>query len=185
MLLIVGLGNPGREYEHTRHNMGFDVLDMLADSLGVTFDRTGFKGVYTKTSYLGEDLILLKPTTYMNLSGESIIQALNFYKLSTQEMIVIYDDMDTPVGHIKLKIKGSSGGHNGIKSIIAQTGTEEFARIKVGTGHPANKDIVDYVLNKPSKEEEPLIYTAQKNAVEAIKVSIKDSFNKAMTMYNK
>ena len=126
--LIVGLGNPGREYE--------------------------------------------KPQTYMNLSGESIIQVLNFYKIPIENMIVVYDDMDTPLGHIKLKIKGSSGGHNGIKSIIANLGTEEFNRIKVGIGHPESHNIIDYVLKRPNKEEEPLIYTAQKNAVEALKVAL-------------
>ena len=183
--LIVGLGNPGREYKHTHHNMGFDVVDKFADSLGVAFDRTDFKGLYVKARYMDNDLIILKPQTYMNLSGESIIQVLNFYKIPIENMIVVYDDMDTPLGHIKLKIKGSSGGHNGIKSIIANLGTEEFNRIKVGIGHPESHNIIDYVLKRPSKEEEPLIYAAQKNAVEALKVALSDSFNKAMTMYNK
>lgn len=183
--LIVGLGNPGREYEHTHHNMGFDVVDRLADSLGVTFDRDGFKGVYVKTKFMDEELIILKPYTYMNLSGESLIQVMNFFKLTNEDLIVVYDDMDTPIGHIKLKIKGSSGGHNGIKSIINVLGTEEFNRVKVGIGHPNNRNVIDYVLTKPTKEEEPLLEDAQKLAVEAIKVAIKDSFNKAMTQFNK
>ena len=184
MILIVGLGNIGKEYEHTRHNMGFDVIDKLADSIGVCFDKTGFKGTYVKTSYFDQDLILLKPSTYMNLSGDSVIEVMNFFKINIDDIIVIYDDMDTPIGHIKLKIKGSSGGHNGIKSIIARTGHEDFKRIKVGIGHPTF-GVIDYVLNKPSKEEEIEILKAQDNAVNAIKVAIKESFNKAMTMYNK
>lgn len=185
MYLIVGLGNPGKEYEHTHHNMGYDVVDKLVDSLGLTFDREGFKGVYVKAKFMDEDLVILKPTTFMNLSGDSLILALNFFKIPISNMIVVYDDMDTPLGHIKLKVKGSSGGHNGIKSIIKNIGTEEFNRVKVGIGHPESRNIIDFVLTKPTKEEEPLIYEAQKNAVEAIKVAIKDSFNKAMTMYNK
>lgn len=184
MILIVGLGNIGKEYEHTRHNMGFDVIDKLADSLGVSFDKTGFKGTYVKTNYFDHDLILLKPSTYMNLSGDSVIEVMNFFKIDIDDIIVIYDDMDTPIGHIKLKIKGSSGGHNGIKSIIARTGHEDFKRIKVGVGHPTF-GVIDYVLNKPSKDEEIEILKAQDNAVSAIKVAIKESFNKAMTMYNK
>ena len=169
MYLIVGLGNPGREYEHSHHNMGFDVVDKFADSLGVAFDRSDFKGLYVKARYMDKDLIILKPQTYMNLSGESIIQVLNFYKIPVENMIVVYDDMDTPLGHIKLKIKGSSGGHNGIKSIIANIGTQEFNRVKVGIGHPNSKNIIDYVLKKPSKEEEPLIETYGKEEIERLK----------------
>ena len=184
MKLIVGLGNIGREYEGTRHNIGFMVADELAKRWGVSTwknERNAMCAEYR----MPEKVFLIKPTTYMNLSGESIIQVLNFYKIPIENMIVVYDDMDTPLGHIKLKIKGSSGGHNGIKSIIANLGTEEFNRIKVGIGHPESHNIIDYVLKRPSKEEEPLIYAAQKNAVEALKVALSDSFNKAMTMYNK
>lgn len=184
MKIIIGLGNFGREYEHTRHNMGFDVIDKFADSLGVVFDKTGFKGTYCKTKYFDEDLILLKPSTYMNFSGESLIEAMNFYKITLEDVIVVYDDMDTPVGHIKLKIKGSSAGHNGIKSIIKCCGSEEFNRIKVGIGHPKFNSI-DFVLSRPLKEEEALIEEAQDNAVSALKVALKESFNKAMTLYNK
>lgn len=183
MILVVGLGNPGKQYEHTHHNMGFDVVDKFADSLGVSFDREGFKGVYTKTKYFDEDIIILKPQTYMNLSGESVVQALNFFKIDINDMIIVFDDMDIPAGHLKLKIKGSSGGHNGIKSIINLIGTDEFKRIKVGIGK-AEHDVIDYVLTKPSKEDEPLLIEAQNNAVAALKTAIKESFNKAMTMYN-
>lgn len=184
MILVVGLGNKGREYENTRHNMGFDVVDKLADALGVTFDKSGFKGVYTKAKYFDEDIVILKPMTYMNLSGDSVIEVLNFFKIPFENMIVVYDDMDTPVGKFRIKTQGSSGGHNGLKSIIARTGRQDFKRIKIGIGHP-EYDVIDFVLSKPNKEERDLIDEAQDLAVDAIKLSIKESFNKAMTMYNK
>ena len=184
MYLIVGLGNPGKEYEHTHHNMGFDVVDKFIDSLGITFDKEAFKGVYTKCKYFDKDLIVLKPMTYMNLSGDSIIQVLNFYKIPVSNMIVIYDDMDTELGHIKLKIKGSSGGHNGIKSIINNLGTQEFKRIKIGTGHPRG-NVVDFVLNKPTKEEREILEKEQDDAVSAVKLALKENFDKAMNAFNK
>ena len=184
MKLIVGLGNPGKEYEHTRHNMGYDVVDLFASSLGFDIDKVGFNGLYTKVKYFNEDIILLKPTTYMNLSGDSIVLLKNYFKIDIEDIIIIYDDMDTKVGNIRLKIKGSSGGHNGIKSIIANLKTEEFKRIRVGIGKPAF-NIIDYVLSKPSSEEQELINKALNDAVDALKISIKESFNKAMTIYNK
>ena len=148
MKLIVGLGNPGKEYEHTRHNMGYDVVDLFASSLGFDIDKVGFKGLYTKVKYFNEDIILLKPTTYMNLSGDSIVLLKNYFKIDIEDIIIIYDDMDTKVGNIRLKIKGSSGGHNGIKSIIANLKTEEFKRIRVGIGKPVF-NIIDYSFSKP------------------------------------
>ena len=184
MKLIVGLGNPGKEYEHTRHNMGYDVVDLFASSLCFDIDKVGFKGLYTKVKYFNEDIILLKPTTYMNLSGDSIVLLKNYFKIDIEDIIIIYDDMDTKVGNIRLKIKGSSGGHNGIKSIIANLKTEEFKRIRVGIGKPVF-NIIDYVLGKPSSEEQELINKALQDAVDALKISIKESFNKAMTIYNK
>lgn len=185
MILIVGLGNPGREYEHTRHNMGFDVVDKLVDSLGVVFDRNMFNGIYAKAKYFDEDLIILKPQTFMNLSGNCVAPVANFFKIPTENIIVVFDDMDTPVGGLKLKPKGSSGGHNGIKSLIQNLGTEEIKRVKIGIGHPEHPNIIDYVLTKPKKEDEEGIYFAQKKAVEAIKFAIKENFDKAMTQYNK
>lgn len=184
MKLIVGLGNPGKKYEKTRHNVGFETIDLLANGWGFDIDKEGFKGLFAKTKYLEKDLILLKPQTFMNLSGESVISIMNFYKIDIKDIIIIYDDMDIELGHVKLKENGSSGGHNGIKSIIQHLGTQEFKRIKVGIGH-SNYDVIDYVLSKPSSEEQLKLDESMKNAVEAIKISIKDSFNKAMTMYNK
>ena len=186
MKLIVGLGNPGSKYEKTRHNIGFEVINYLQKDLGITNEKEKFQGLISEKNIDGEKVLFLKPQTFMNLSGNSIIEVINFYKLNPKtDLVVIYDDMDLPVGKLRVKEKGSSGGHNGIKSIIANLGTEEFNRIKVGIGHPESHNIIDYVLKRPSKEEEPLIYAAQKNAVEALKVALSDSFNKAMTMYNK
>ena len=185
MKLIVGLGNPGRNYAHTRHNMGFDTIDKLADSRGVSIEKENFKGLYTKVKYFDEDVILLKPLTFMNLSGDSIISCMNFFKIDKKDLLVIYDDLDIKPGHLKLKESGSSGGHNGIKSIISNLGSEEFKRIRVGVGRPEFDSVIDYVLKKPSKEEQELIDEAQNNAVEAIKIYLKESFNKAMTLYNK
>ena len=185
MKLIVGLGNPGRNYAHTRHSMGFDVIDKLADSWGVSIEKENFKGLYTKVKYFDEDVILLKPLTFMNLSGDSIISCMNFFKIEKKDLLVIYDDLDIKPGHLKLKESGSSGGHNGIKSIISNLGSEEFKRIRVGVGRPEFDSVIDYVLKKPSKEEQELIDEAQNNAVEAIKIYLKESFNKAMTLYNK
>lgn len=186
MKLIVGLGNPGKAYEHTRHNMGFDVLDILASSWGFDIETKGFEGKYERVKYVGTDLVLLKPETFMNLSGRPIRQCKDFYKIDLEDIIVVYDDMDIEIGHLKLKENGSSGGHNGIKSIISELGTEQFKRIRVGVGHPTQyQSVVDYVLNKPTKEEEEKLAISKKNAAEAIKISIKESFNKAMTIYNK
>lgn len=183
MKLIVGLGNPGKEYAHTRHNMGYDVVDLFAESLGLDIDKEGFKGLYTKAKYFDNDLILLKPTTYMNLSGDSIILVMNYFKIENKDLIVIYDDMDTNVGNIRLKIKGSSGGHNGIKSIINNLKTEEFERIRIGIGKP-KYNTIDFVLTKPLKDEEDLFIKAKEDAVKALKIALKESFNKAMTLYN-
>lgn len=183
MKLIVGLGNPGNQYEHTRHNMGFDVLDMFANSLGIDIDKKDFKSLYIKTKYLGEDLFLVKPQTYMNLSGDSVSLFVNYFKINLKDIIVVHDDMDIPVGQIKLKKNGSSAGHNGLKSIINSLNSEDFKRIKVGIGKPLINSI-DFVLSKPTKDESLQIENAKKQAVDAIKITIKESFEKAMNIYN-
>ena len=152
MKLIVGLGNPGKEYEGTRHNCGFMVVDELANKLNTEINQNKFKGLYTKVKYHGEDVILLKPQTYMNLSGESVIAAMNFFKLDKEDIIVIYDDMDLPFGDIRIREKGSSGGHNGIKSIISHIG-EEFIRIKCGIG-AKEKDAIEHVLGEFNQTEQ-------------------------------
>lgn len=149
-VLIVGLGNLGDEYEHTRHNAGFDVIDDIASLTGVSFKK-GFNGFYTKISSLGDkDVFLLKPATFMNLSGKSVKPFLDFYKIPTENMIVIQDDMDLDLGNVKAKILKGDGGHRGIRSIVAETGQTDFIRIKVGIGHPQFKsDVVNFVLTRP------------------------------------
>lgn len=149
-VLIVGLGNVGDEYEHTRHNAGFDVIDDIASITGVSFKK-GFNGFYTKISSLGDkDVFLLKPSTFMNLSGKSVKPFLDFYKIPTENMIVIQDDMDLDLGNVKAKILKGDGGHRGIRSIVAETGQTDFIRIKVGIGHPQFKsDVVNFVLTRP------------------------------------
>lgn len=183
LYLVVGLGNPGKEYEHTRHNMGYDVVDKFADSLGTSIEKNDFHSLYTKVKYFDNDILLVKPLTYMNNSGIAIKEILDYFKIPVDNLIVIYDDMDFEPGVIKLKESGSSAGHNGIKSIINNLKTEKFKRIRVGTGK-FKYNIIDYVLTKPTKEEQPLIDEAINKAVDAIKVIIKDNFQKAMNLYN-
>lgn len=184
MKLIVGLGNFGKEYEKTRHNMGFDVVDLFAESLGEDIKKSGFHSLYNKVKYWDEDIILLKPQTYMNNSGVAVSETMKFFKIDLEDVLIIYDDMDISVGEIRLRKSGSSGGHNGIKSIISFVGSENFKRIRVGIGNEY-KDAVDFVLGKPNKEERVLIDKAQENAVKAIKLYLKENFDKAMNEFNK
>ena len=132
MKLIIGLGNPGKKYDQTRHNTGFMVMDALAKKLNVSIDTKKFDGLYTKFKYHGEDVILLKPQTYMNESGQSVSQVMKYFKVDSDDVMVVYDDMDMPTGKLRIRLKGSAGGHNGIKSLIAHMHTQEFKRIRVG-----------------------------------------------------
>lgn len=182
--LIVGLGNPGKEYAHTRHNVGFDFIDEFANKLGVDIDREGFKGKYCITKYQDKDIILFKPQTYMNNSGEAIIEIVKYFKIDLENILVVYDDMDFNPGVIKIKEKGSSAGHNGIKSIINHLKTDEFKRIRIGVGK-FQYNIIDFVLSRPSKEDRELIDSAIINAIDATKIYLNESFNKAMSIYNK
>ena len=181
MFLIVGLGNPGSQYEDTRHNIGFKVIDNIAKEYNIEINRQKFKGMCGEGFINGEKVILLKPTTYMNLSGESIREAIDFYKLSNEDILVIYDDISLDVGRLRIRDKGSAGGHNGIKSIIAHLGTDIFPRIKVGVGQP-NVDLVHYVLGKFSKEEMEVlsesIDASTKAAVEILSNDVKTAMNK-------
>ena len=184
MKLIVGLGNPGKEYENTRHNVGFMVMNRLADVMNVSISTSKFKGEYTKFKYKGEDIVLLKPMTYMNNSGESVIQVMNYFKIDVSDVLVIYDDMDMPTGKLRLRQSGSAGGHNGVKSIIAHVGTQSFQRIRVGIDkHPRIK-VVDYVLGRFSKDEQPLIDEGIENAVKAIETYLDKDFIAAMNAFN-
>lgn len=183
MYLIVGLGNPGKEYENTRHNIGFNAIDVIANKYNIDVNRTKFKGVYGEGNINGKKVMLLKPTTYMNLSGESIRAVMDFYKISNEEVIVMYDDMSLEVGKIRIRAKGSAGGHNGIKSIIAHMGTDEFPRIKIGVGGP-KEDWVSHVLGKFSKEEMSTLTSVLEASSEATIDMINNGVSHAMNLYN-
>ena len=183
MKLIVGLGNPGKEYENTRHNMGFMVLDRLSDQINVDIDKEDFKGVYGKFKLNDEDFFLLKPYTYMNLSGQSVHALASFFKISPSDIIVVYDDMALPPGKIRVRERGSSGGHKGIQNIMDLFKTDEIKRIRVGIGEPKFNSI-DFVLGKPSGDEAILIDQALDKAVEALRFTIKQDFYHAMSKFN-
>lgn len=184
LYLFVGLGNPGKEYEHTRHNIGFDFIDKFADSFGEDIDKNGFHGMYTKIKYFDKDIILFKSFTYMNNSGVAIKEIKDYFKIDINNIVIIHDDMDFNPGIIRLKESGSSAGHNGIKSIINYLGTEKFKRLRIGIGK-FQYNIIDYVLTKPSKEDQEKINAAYNNGIDALKLYLKESFEKAMSFYNK
>ena len=171
MYIIVGLGNPGKEYAHTRHNVGFETIDILADRMGIEVEEKKHKGLCGKGILAGQKVILLKPQTYMNLSGESVKEVMSFYKVPIENLIVVFDDISLPMSMIRLREKGSAGGHNGIKNIISHMGTDGFARVKVGIGEKPNGwDLADYVLAKFNKDEEPLIEAGIDKAAEAVEM---------------
>lgn len=186
MFLIAGLGNPGRQYEKTRHNMGFDTIDELIDRHRIPQGGIAHKAMYGKGMIAGEKVLAVKPLTYMNLSGEAIREYVNYYKMNPEtELIVIYDDIDLEPGQIRIRKKGSAGGHNGIKSIIAQIGTQNFYRIKVGVGaKPKGWDLADYVLGRFSPEERELVDKAICDAADAVEMILKDGIEAAMNHYN-
>ena len=181
MLLIVGLGNPGKQYEQTRHNIGFDVIDYMANKYNIDVNREKFKGICGEGFIENKKVILLKPLTYMNLSGESIRELANFYKLEDDEIIVVYDDISLDIGRLRIREKGSAGGHNGIKSIIQNLGGDKFPRVKVGVGQPKD-NLVNHVLGKFSKEDrehiEKVIPVVSDAIVEIVKNDAKESMNK-------
>lgn len=167
--LIVGLGNPGSKYEKTRHNCGFRALDLLAEKLGCRVDKGKFQGLYGQCTYAGRRLFLLKPQTFMNLSGQSVLQLSSYYRIPPERIIVIFDDIFLPPGRLRVRPEGSAGGHNGIKSIIAQLGSQSFPRVKVGVGAKPNPeyDLADWVLSTFSASEEKALSPALERAAEA------------------
>lgn len=166
MYLIVGLGNPEEEYSNTRHNMGFDTINILSEKYGIEINKKKFKGLYGKGIIEGQKVILLKPQTYMNLSGDSLIEIMDYYDIDIQELIIIYDDMDIEKGEIKIRKKGGPGSHNGMKSIIENLQTTEFTRIRVGIGKPEyNQDKINYVIGKVPKEEQEILKQGTKKAM--------------------
>lgn len=183
MFLIVGLGNPGNDYENTRHNIGFKVIDNISKEYNIEVNRVKFKGICGEGFINEKKVILLKPTTYMNLSGESIREVVDFYKLSNEEVLVIYDDISLEVGKLRIRDKGSAGGHNGIKSTIAHLGTDIFPRIKVGVGQPKD-DLVRHVLGKFSKEENEILKESIDASTKAVSLIINDDIKEAMNKFN-
>lgn len=183
MKLFVGLGNPGKKYEKTRHNMGFMVVDLFSDVTGIDIDKEAFGGLLGRGKFLNEDVILLKPQTFMNLSGNAVQNVVHFFKINLEDVIIVYDDMALPPGTMRMRLSGSSGGQKGMQNIIEALGTEDIKRIRIGIGEPED-DSIDYVLSKPLKEEQVLINDAINRAVDALKESIKSSFEKAMSLYN-
>lgn len=184
MYLIVGLGNPGEQYKKTRHNMGFQVIDKLLKKWNVILNKEDFHSAYTKCKVFDQDVILCTPLTFMNLSGQTLIEITHFYKISLENIIIIFDDMDTPVGQLRIKQRGSSGGQKGMQSIIDMMHSEEIKRIKIGIGR-ATTPVIDYVLNVPNKEDAELINQAQERAVLVIEAILQHDFNYALSRYNK
>ena len=186
MFIIAGLGNPGKEYENTRHNAGFMVLDALADRLGADVSEKKHKALCGKAVIEGQKVMLIKPQTYMNSSGESIRAAADYYKVAPEEILVIYDDISLAPGQLRVRAKGSAGGHNGIKSIIAHLGTQEFPRVRVGVGEkPPRMDLADYVLGHFSQGERKIMDEAVKEAAEAVIEAVTEGIEHAMNDHNR
>jgi len=185
MYLIVGLGNPEEDYSKTRHNMGFNAVNKLAEEYNIEINKKKFKGLYGTGEIEGQKVTILKPQTYMNLSGESIREIVDFYKIDAKDIIVVYDDIDIEPGIIKIRKKGGPGTHNGMKSVIQHLNTQEFARIRVGIGTPKNKqDLINYVLGAIPKEDAKKLDKGTDLAKEALIELIKNGVDKAMNKFN-
>lgn len=185
MKLIIGLGNPGKQYEHTRHNIGFDVIDALADKWGTPLNQMKFNGMYATVHRPEGKVMLVKPLTYMNLSGECVRPIMDYFDIEIEDIIVIYDDLDLEIGKLRLRQKGSAGGHNGIKSLIQHLGTQEFNRIRVGISRPpAAMKVADYVLSKFSKEEQAVVDEAVKKSCDAVEAALSKKFLDVMNTFN-
>ena len=187
MFLIVGLGKPGKQYENTRHNVGFDAIDVLVDEYRIPSSGKQHKAMYGKGVIEGQKVILAKPLTYMNLSGEAVRAMVDYYKIDPEtELLVIFDDISLAPGNIRIRKKGSAGGHNGIKSIITHLGTQNFQRIKVGVGEkPKNWDLADYVLGAFSKDDRKLVDEALERTAKAAALIVQGEIDEAMNLYNK
>ncbi len=185
MYIIAGLGNPTKEYDKTRHNVGFSVMDVLADRYNIDISERKHKALCGRGAIEGQKVVLMKPQTFMNLSGESIRAAVDFYKVDPENIIIVYDDVSLEPGQLRIRLKGSAGGHNGIKNIIAHLGTQEFPRIKVGVGaKPPRMDLADYVLSRFSQGEQKLMDEAFREAAEAAVMMMTDGADRAMNHYN-
>lgn len=184
MYIIVGLGNPGKKYENTRHNMGFIAVDLLAEKYGIKVDKIKFKALVGEGRIAGRKVLLVKPQTYMNLSGQSVMEVMNFYKEDIENLIVIYDDIDIPTGTIRLRKKGSAGTHNGMRNIVYLLQEDGFPRIRVGIGSESKVDLIHYVTSGVTKKEKDLLEDALTRAADAAACIVEKGIEKAMNEYN-
>lgn len=184
MYVIVGLGNPGKQYTFTRHNVGFDAIDLLAESNNIPMNKVKHQAVIGEGRINNQKVLLVKPTTYMNLSGRSVREIMNFYKVDIEKLIVIYDDIDTDVGKLRIRQKGSSGSHNGMKSIIYEIQSDQFPRVRIGVGKPQHGNLADFVLGKFTKEDRPFVDESIERATKSVDAIIKDGIDIAMNRYN-
>jgi peptidyl-tRNA hydrolase, PTH1 family len=182
--LIVGLGNPGSKYQWTRHNAGFMVLDRFSQDVGITITRKSFSGLYGDGIFQGERLLLLKPQTFMNLSGRSVAAAMNFHDIAIEDLIVIHDDLDIPFGRVKLKDEGGHAGHNGLRSLLQELGSGCFVRVRIGIGRPLHDDAADYVLSSFSSDEKANLPRILDCVAELLKLVIEEGVHKAMGIYH-
>ena len=184
--IVVGLGNPGAKYENTRHNAGFVALDLLASAHNARVDRLRFKAMTGECMIGGHRVLLMMPETFMNLSGEAVTQAMAFYKVAPEKTIILFDDISLEPGQVRIRRKGSAGTHNGMKNIIALSGSQLFPRVKIGVGDkPERWDLADWVLSRFTEDEQKAVQAAAKNAVEAVKLIVEDKTDEAMNLYNK
>ena len=184
MYIIVGLGNPGKKYENTRHNMGFIAVDLLAEKYGIKVDKIKFKALVGEGRIAGQKVLLVKPQTYMNLSGQSVMEVMNFYKEDIENLIVIYDDIDIPTGTIRLRKKGSAGTHNGMRNIVYLLQEDGFPRIRVGIGSESKVDLIHYVTSGVTKKEKDLLEDALTRAADAAACIVEKGIETAMNEYN-
>jgi len=185
MYLIVGLGNPEPEYSNTRHNMGFDVINKLSEKFNIPVDKKGLDSLYGMGQINEKKVILVKPQTYMNLSGEAVIKFVNYFKIEKQDIVVIYDDIDINPGIVKIRKKGSAGTHNGMKSVLENLKTEEFSRIRIGTGKPENKnELIKYVISKLTKDEYKELESGIELGAKAVTQILEDGIDIAMNKIN-
>lgn len=184
MKVIVGLGNPGREYENTKHNMGFQTIDILAENLGIRVSKLKFRALTGEGRIGTEKIILVKPQTYMNLSGESVREIVQFYKIEPEDLVVIYDDIDLPIGTLRIRPKGSAGTHNGMRSIVGQLGDDQFPRIRIGIGTEKRGDLADFVLSGFRKEEVKTVEDTIRKAADAAVCIVEEDVRTAMDRFN-
>lgn len=182
---MVGLGNPGPKYEGTRHNAGFLMIDALAEHFGCDVRRIKFKGLYGKCKIAGQSVVLLKPSTFMNLSGQSVTEAMNFFHIPPERTLILFDDISLDVGRTRIRLKGSDGGHNGVKNIIYLSGSDRFPRMKLGVGHkPEGWDLADWVLSRFTRDEMKELAKVAENTIEAVELIVGGKPDRAMNRFN-